>query len=167
MMEAARGAEGCPVPIASTQVTPSAHTFREFDAHRLNRRLSAVIAADTDAIALFIDQVMDLLRERQAADGKEFEIEIALREALANAVLHGCKSDPDKRVECTVACEEAGSILIIVRDPGNGFDPLSVQSPLVGENILADHGRGIFLMNMLMDEVRWERGGTEIHLRKL
>jgi len=37
----------------------------------------------------------------------------------------------------------------------------------VGENILADHGRGIFLMNMLMDEVRWERGGTEIHLRKL
>lgn len=155
------------MPTASTRVTPSAHTFREFDAHRLNRRLSAVIAADTDAIALFIDQVMGLLREGQTADGKEFEIEMALREALANAVLHGCKSDPDKRVECTVACEESGGILIIVRDPGNGFDPLSVQSPLVGENILADHGRGIFLMNMLMDEVRWERGGTEIHLRKL
>jgi serine/threonine-protein kinase RsbW len=167
MMEPARRAEDCPVPPAITTVTPSAHTFREFDAHRLNRRLSAVIAADTDAIALFIDQVMVLLQERNAVDGKEFDIEIALREALANAVLHGCKSDPDKRVECTVACEDAGGILIIVRDPGKGFDPLSVQSPLVGENILADHGRGIFLMNMLMDEVRWERGGTEIHLRKL
>ena len=147
-------------------VSSSSHEFREFDAHRLNRRLSAVIAADADAITLFTDQVMDLLRERDAVNGKEFEIEMALREALANAVLHGCKSDPDKRVECTVACEEGGGILIIVRDPGKGFDPLSVQSPLVAENILADHGRGIFLMNMLMDEVRWERGGTEIHLRK-
>lgn len=149
-----------------TEATPSTHTFREFDAQRLDRRLSAVIAADADAISLFTDQVMLLLQDRNAADGKGFEIEMALREALANAVLHGCKSDPEKRVECTVACEDGGGIVIIVRDPGRGFDPLSVQSPLVAENILAEHGRGIFLMNMLMDEVRWERGGTEIHLRK-
>jgi len=128
--------------------------------------MSAVIAADADAVALFTDQVVDLLRQQDALNGKEFEVELALREALANAVLHGCKSDPAQRVECTVACEDGGGILIIVRDPGKGFDPLSVQSPLVAENILADHGRGIFLMNMLMDEVRWERGGTEIHLRK-
>jgi serine/threonine-protein kinase RsbW len=148
------------------EVTQPPHTFKEFDAHRLDRRLSAVIAADTDAIALFTDQVMGLLREHEAVDGKDFEIEMALREALANAVLHGCKRDPAQRVECTVAREEGGGILIIVRDPGAGFDPLNVQSPLVAENILSDHGRGIFLMNMLMDEVRWERGGTEIHLRK-
>jgi serine/threonine-protein kinase RsbW len=165
-MSVASGAEGRPRPAGITEVAQSGHSYREFDAHRLNRRLSAVIAADADAIALFADQVMDLLRERDVVDGKEFEIELALREALANAVLHGCKSDPAKRVECTVACEEPGGILIIVRDPGKGFDPLNVQSPLLAENILVDHGRGIFLMNMLMDEVRWERGGTEIHLRK-
>jgi serine/threonine-protein kinase RsbW len=147
-------------------VTPSAHVFKEFDANRLSQRLSAVIAADTGAISLFTDQVMLLLNDHKAVEEKGFNIELALREALANAVLHGCKSDPGKRVECTVACEEGGEILIIVRDPGNGFDPLHVKSPLVGENILRDHGRGIFLMNMLMDEVRWERGGTEIHLRK-
>lgn len=154
------------MPTSMAEATPSAHTFREFDAHRLDRRLSAVIAADADAISLFTDQVMLLLQERNLVGEKGFEIEMALREALANAVLHGCKSDPQKRVECTVACEDGGGVLIIVRDPGKGFDPLSVQSPLVAENILADHGRGIFLMNMLMDEVRWERGGTEIHLRK-
>ena len=148
-----------------SEATSSAPSFREFDAHRLDRRLSAVIAADADAISLFTDQVM-LLLQQTPMDGKTFEIEMALREALANAVLHGCKSDPEKRVECTVACEENGGLLIIVRDPGKGFDPLTVESPLVGENILAEHGRGIFLMNMLMDEVRWERGGTEIHLRK-
>lgn len=154
------------MPTSMAEAIPSAHTFREFDAHRLDRRLSAVIAADADAISLFTDQVMLLLQERNLVGEKGFEIEMALREALANAVLHGCKSDPQKRVECTVACEEGGGVLIIVRDPGKGFDPLSVQSPLVAENILTEHGRGIFLMNMLMDEVRWERGGTEIHLRK-
>ncbi len=154
------------MPAGMIEVTPSPHIFKEFDANRMSRRLSAVIAADTGAISLFTDQVMLLLKENGGTEEKGFNIEMALREALANAVLHGCKSDPGKRVECTVACEEGGGILIIVRDPGTGFDPLSVQSPLVGENILADHGRGIFLMNMLMDEVRWERGGTEIHLRK-
>ena len=152
--------------VCMTEATSSAHLFREFDANRLDRRLSAVIAADADAIALFTDQVMLLLQQLPPIDGKSFDIEMALREALANAVLHGCQSDPEKRVECTVACEQDGGILIIVRDPGKGFDPLTVASPLVAENILAEHGRGIFLMNMLMDEVRWERGGTEIHLRK-
>jgi len=125
------------VPAGMIEVTPSAHVFKEFDANRLSRRLSAVIAADTGAISLFTDQVMLLLQEQDGAEAKGFDIELALREALANAVLHGCKSDPGKRVECTVACEEGGGILIIVRDPGTGFDPLSVQSPLVGENILA------------------------------
>ncbi len=147
-------------------MSSSGHFSKQFDAHRLERRLNAVIAADTAAIALFTEQVMGLLRAQGAAGENDFNIELALREALANAVLHGCKSDPTKRVECTVASEEGGGVLIIVRDPGSGFDPLSVASPLVGENILAAHGRGIFLINMLMDEVRWERGGTEIHLRK-
>lgn len=149
-----------------TRMSSSSHPTREFEAHRLERRFSALIAADPDAINLFAEQVMDLLRQRGTGEGKEFEIELALREALANAVLHGCKSDPEKQVECTLACEEGDGILIIVRDPGKGFDPLTVESPLVAQNILADHGRGIFLMNTMMDEVRWERGGTEIHLRK-
>jgi len=148
------------------KVTPPTQPSRQFEAESLERRLSAVIAADADAIALFTDQVMSLLREQGARRENDFNIEIALREALANAVLHGCKSDPSKRVECTVASEAGGGVLIIVRDPGSGFDPLKVPSPLVAENILSDHGRGIFLMNMLMDEIRWERGGTEIHLRK-
>src|SRR5208282_3574986 len=90
MMRATRGAEGCPVPAGIAAVTPSAHVFKEFDANRLSRRLSAVIAADSGAIALFIDQIMLLLQENDGAETKGFDIEMALREALANAVLHGC-----------------------------------------------------------------------------
>ena len=57
-------------------------------------------------------------------------------------------------------------MIIVVRDPGEGFNPESVPSPVVGKNIYADSGRGIFLINQLMDEVRFERGGTEIWMRK-
>ena len=54
----------------------------------------------------------------------------------------------------------------VIRDPGEGFDPASIPSPILGENIFESHGRGIFLINELMDEVRYERGGTEIHMIK-
>lgn len=139
---------------------------REFESSKVKMRLHATIASDVEAVGLFTDQVMDLVRETNSAAGKEFGLEMSLREALANAVLHGCKSDPKKQVECCVACDDEGGMLIVVRDPGEGFDPAAVPSPLNGENIFATHGRGIFLINQLMDDVRFDRGGTEIRMRK-
>jgi len=102
----------------------------------------------------------------ECSQGKEFEIETALREALANAIRHGCRNDPDKRVEVCVACDPARGILIVVRDPGAGFDPTSIPSPVRGRNLYRHHGRGIYLINQLMDEVSFERGGTEIRMLK-
>ena len=57
-------------------------------------------------------------------------------------------------------------MLIVVRDPGEGFDPASIPSPIEGERLYLSHGRGIFLINQLMDSVKFQRGGTEIHMRK-
>ena len=57
-------------------------------------------------------------------------------------------------------------MMIVVRDPGPGFDPDGVPSPLRGKRLHASHGRGIFLINELMDEVEYRRGGTEIWMRK-
>ncbi len=89
-----------------------------------------------------------------------------LREALANAVLHGCKSDPAKKIEFSVTGEKDRGILIIVRDPGQGFDHEALPCPTDEENLFSDHGRGIYLINKLMDEVKYERNGSEIHMRK-
>ena len=102
----------------------------------------------------------------ECAAGKEFDIEVAINEALANAVQHGCANDPCKHVEVTVECDPASGMLIIVKDPGSGFDPTDVPSPIVGQRLYADHGRGIFLINELMDEVSYKNGGTEIWMRK-
>jgi serine/threonine-protein kinase RsbW len=125
-----------------------------------------ILPADVQAISPVVTWVMRLIGELEYAPGKEYEIEIALREALANAILHGCKADASKQIQCIVSGDKERGVLIIVRDPGPGFDPNAVESPTEEQNLYADHGRGIYLINKLMDEVKYENGGKEIHMRK-
>jgi serine/threonine-protein kinase RsbW len=125
-----------------------------------------MLSADVNTISPVAAWVMRLVGEMEYAAGKEFEIEMALREALANAVLHGCKADPRKKIECTVTCDEDHGVVIVVRDPGEGFDAAKLPCPTDEQNVFSDHGRGIYLINTLMDEVRYERNGAEIHMRK-
>jgi serine/threonine-protein kinase RsbW len=138
----------------------------DFDCEDLVVRLDVTLPGDPSAISPVVERVLGLAREMRCAEGKEFEIETALREALANAIRYGCAHDPRRPVQCAVACDQARGMLIVVRDPGPGFDPATVRDPLVGENVYSHHGRGIYLINQLMDEVRFERGGTEIRMRK-
>lgn len=138
----------------------------DFDSKELLLKLDLTIAAHVDEISPVVEQVMGLVREMKCAAGKEFEVEVSLREALANAVLHGAKEDATKQVQFCVACDPNTGLLIVVRDPGEGFDPATLPDCCTGENVFSNHGRGIFLINQFMDEVRFERGGTEIHMRK-
>jgi serine/threonine-protein kinase RsbW len=145
---------------------PGAFAAAEFDRNKLMIRIEVTLNADPTAISPVVEGIMEMARRMECAAGKEFEIETALREALANAIVHGCRNDPTQKVQCCVACDEERGMLIIVRDPGAGFDPFGVPSPLNGENVYSNHGRGIFLINQLMDEVRFEKNGAEIHMRK-
>jgi serine/threonine-protein kinase RsbW len=138
----------------------------EFDARSLQGKLQLTLAADVGCITAAVEQMMTLVRQLDCAAGHEFEIELALREALANAIRHGSGNDPSKQVQCCVACDPARGMLLVVRDEGPGFDPSELQSPVLGQNVFSDHGRGIYLINQLMDEVHFEKGGTEIHMLK-
>ena len=129
-------------------------------------KLDVTIPANVGAISPVVDGVLQIAREMKCAEGYEHNIELALREALANAILHGCNNDPSKKVECCVVCEGSSEIVIIVRDPGEGFQLERVPNPLAGENVFSTHGRGIYLINQLMDEVHFEARGTEIQMRK-
>lgn len=132
----------------------------------LEVRYEATIPADVTEIERVVEEIMNMVSETGCAVNKEFEVEMALREALANAVLHGCQGDPCKNVSVWVACADSLGILVVVKDPGPGFDPGLIPSPVVGENVYLNHGRGIFLINQLMDEVHFANGGTEIHMLK-
>jgi len=129
-------------------------------------RLNVVIPADPNAIPVVSDGVMQVVREKRCAEGHEIEIEIAIKEALANAIKHGCGNDRSKSVQCCVAVEDDGELLIVVRDPGPGFDPRSVPSPLAGAGLLKESGRGVFFINQFMDDVRYEDGGRELQMRR-
>ncbi len=129
-------------------------------------RLNLVIPADTAAAASVCDGVMQVVRSMKLAAGKEFEVEIALREALANAIEHGCQGDSGKSIQCCVAGDESGDLVVVVRDPGPGFDPARVPDPRDGAGLFRDGGRGIHLINEFMDEVRFAQDGREIQMRK-
>lgn len=129
-------------------------------------KLDVTIPANLEAISGVVDGVMQIAREMKSVEGNEFKVELALREALANAIVHGCNNDPSKKVECCVACTESSDVVIVVRDPGEGFVPSAVPDPLAAENLHSTHGRGIYLINQVMDEVSFERNGAEIRMRK-
>ena len=109
---------------------------------------------------------MSLVARSSCVPGKEEFVELALREAVSNAILHGNRMDARKLVHVRCCCEGAKGVFIVVRDQGSGFDPNNVPNPLAVENLDAEHGRGIHLMKLAMDEVSFERGGTEVHIRK-
>jgi len=138
----------------------------DFDPDKLSLRVRVTLAADRKAVDPVVEQVMAAVRDAKCVNGKADAIELALQEALANADVHGAKEDPSKVVECIVACDEQRGVLIIVRDPGEGFDPKAIPACTVGENLYSNHGRGIFLINQLMDEVQFRKNGTEIHMVK-
>jgi serine/threonine-protein kinase RsbW len=137
-----------------------------FDSDKLTVALDLLIGNTTEAISPVVTKIMNLLKKTSCAAEHEFAVETALREALANAIVHGNRLDPGKKVRICCACQKDRGVIIIVKDEGEGFDIARVPSPLIGENIHSEHGRGIYLVNMLMDEVRYERGGREIHMRK-
>lgn len=137
----------------------------DFNVKDLILHLDLELAAETEAISPVVEKVMELVTRMGCAADRKFEVETAIREALANAMVHGCRKDARKKVQFCVACDESRGMLIVVRDPGPGFDPAKLPSPIAGEPLFRSHGRGIYLINQLVDEVRLERGGTEIHMR--
>lgn len=97
-----------------------------------------------------------------------FGVDMAVREAITNAVLHGNRQDESKVVEIHCA-SSATRLEITVRDRGEGFNPDCVPDPTDPQNLMKSSGRGILFMRTFMDEVGWShhpRGGTVVRMVK-
>jgi len=95
-------------------------------------------------------------------------VDVAVREAVANAIKHGNAQDPGKQVHVDLF-REGDDVVIQVEDEGTGFDPAQLQNPLAPENLLKPNGRGIFYMKSFMDDIHYgprPGGGTIVTLRK-
>lgn len=128
--------------------------------------IEARIPSEIKAISPLVDRLMRLIEGSQCVAGNEPAVELALRQALNNAVVHGNRMDAHKLVQVHCRCELGKGVSISVTDHGPGFDRKAVPDPLAIERLGAENGRGILLMEWAMDEVRFERGGTEVHMRK-
>jgi serine/threonine-protein kinase RsbW len=124
------------------------------------------LSSQVTAISPLLDQLMMFIRNCRKTDGSKLEIETAVREAISNAVIHGNHEDPCKRVHVMCRCNSDGEVRITVRDEGPGFKSDAVPDPTSPENRLSTHGRGIYLMRMLMDEVSFVKGGSVVRMRK-
>jgi len=129
-------------------------------------QFNMVIPADPAAMSTVTDGVLKMLHDRHWPENEIIAVELALQEALANGIRHGCHNDPSKKIQCCVTVDAAGEVMIVVRDPGSGFDDARVPDPLAPENVLKSSGRGIFLINQLMDEVQFSEGGRAVQMRK-
>jgi len=149
--------------MAHTQtLSPLSRTVHSAPFVELRQSLPSRVAA----ISPFVDQLMRFIQSFRNMDGSELEIEMALREALANAVVHGNGENSRKRVCVECRCYMDGEVSIAVRDEGQGFDRSAVPDPTTPENRLFTHGRGIYLMKTLMDDVSFEKGGAVVRMRK-
>ena len=128
--------------------------------------LDRSMPADSEAIAAVVDDISETLTRLEVPEQKRFEVALAVQEALANAVIHGCGNDSSKQIRCRLRTDPHGRIVIIVTDPGPGFNPDQLSDPKRRENLHADHGRGVYLIRQLMDEVHFERSGNEIRMWK-
>jgi serine/threonine-protein kinase RsbW len=123
--------------------------------------IERTLLSEVEAISPSVDELMLLIGKCGCVPDGETDVEIALREALANAIIHGNQAHPQKRVHVICHCEPE-EVSIAVKDEGRGFDINKLADPTAPENIGSVHGR----MKTLMDDVRFEEGGAVVRMRK-
>jgi serine/threonine-protein kinase RsbW len=149
--------------MASAQaVSLTSPAFRSVPFVELRQTLPSQIAT----ISPFVDQLMNFIARFRTPDGSELNVETALHEALANAIVHGNQQDSRKCVYVACRCTTDGEVSVTVEDEGQGFDADLIADPTTPEHRLLTQGRGIYLMKTLMDEVRFEQRGAVVFMRK-
>ena len=124
------------------------------------------IKSDRDEVEGVAARIMSLVQTLPCLQDGFDDLHRALLEALSNAIIHGNREDPGKTVDICAGCDDQARVVIAVTDHGDGFDPAVLADPTSGENIFAGHGRGVFLMRHLVDEVEFNLGGRQVVLRK-
>lgn len=136
---------------------------------RMTRAAQLQLLSLYENIELVERVLSEMCHSEQIAEETSYWVGMAVREALANAIKHGNKLNPEKRVFVEVRLDPQQVLEVVVEDEGDGFNPEAVADPTDPSNILRSSGRGVFYMRQFMDEVHFspaERGGTRLRLCK-
>ncbi len=125
-----------------------------------------VISSKHSAIRDVEQRLKSILDKLHLADSQEHNLLVAASEAVNNAMIHGNKNDPSKKVVIDVDFKDR-DVTLEIQDEGGGFNPTNLPDPLLPENLLKPSGRGIHIMKSLMDSVNFNftPKGTKIILK--
>ena len=134
--------------------------------HRGNARLDFLIPSDLSYV-IGVNHLVSLLLREFAFPAPDYRINIPLAcdEAITNAIIHGNRSDPEKKVSIQIYIS-ASRIKVRIKDQGEGFDAAAVADPTEGANLLRPSGRGVYLMRSIMDVVEYKENGRVLELEK-
>ncbi len=120
-----------------------------------------VLASTVNANNEFLSFLDQLFADIDGLAELEANIQIAICETFNNAVKHGNRFDPQKKVTCTFDTSES-SYIFTIEDEGEGFDHTTIPDPTLPENIEKIEGRGVFLTKILADQVEYLDGGRKV-----
>ena len=139
----------------------------EYDLPHLAFSFQTTVESRRELLPEAADRIVSIIRTLPCVKGVELtDLHLALLEALANAVIHGNREDSTKTVGVCGGCDARAHLLIAVTDQGEGFNPGALGDPTTSGHLYSTHGRGVFLMRRLVDEVKFNLGGRQVVLRK-
>lgn len=150
-------------------VAPNVPSFKRHPdlMHRGQIRLDFLIPSDLSYVLGINYEISMLIKEFGfPQQDSRINIPLACDEAITNAIVHGNKSQKDKKVNVQIYLSHS-RFRIRVRDQGDGFDFDKLADPRKGENVHRSSGRGVFLMKNIMDTVEFKEGGRVLELEKL
>lgn len=130
---------------------------------KLNNRTK--IHSDIRYIKKISKEILKLLQYRKVDESVQFDVRLAAEEAIRNAIVHGNHSDKKLPVAVSYTLDK-NKIEIEVEDRGEGFDVKKIPDPRTKDYVMKEGGRGIFLMQELMDRVKYNEKGNKVKMTK-
>lgn len=124
---------------------------------------SIVVESKPSAVVEVCKQILAKLEANKFGKDDIFAVHLTLEEAFLNAVKHGNKMDPTKKVKVEYYVDPE-KVDISITDEGNGFEPENIADPRFGEKLFEPGGRGLLLMNSYMDIVEYNEQGNSVHM---
>lgn len=123
------------------------------------------IASKAEAGREVVDQILAEMQRRSWPDGDLFSVNLAIEEALANAIKHGNQMDETKSIEVHCLVDD-DQVTVGLKDEGSGFAPDDLADPTLDENLACPSGRGVMLMRSFMSVVSYNDAGNSVTMQK-
>jgi serine/threonine-protein kinase RsbW len=124
---------------------------------------SIVVDSKSSAVVEVCKEILAKLEEHNFDKDDIFAVHLTLEEAFLNAVKHGNKMDPTKKVKIDYSISSE-KVEITITDEGQGFEPEAVEDPRFGKGLYEPGGRGLLLMNSYMDIVKYNEEDNSVHM---